>query len=341
MNLRRVAILIALGGVVVPGPAAALTCSLSAVNTIDFGSVSPLDSASSDVSAPFTVTCYAPKSEIPGAVGTTRVVNLCMSYDNGTAGASGGGNRQLANGGNNALFDLYPTGAYGPTHAGNRTGAPPGVIGQGQIILTKQTGGGANTAAVATTLTAFGRLFGGQNLLPPALYTSTLTLTVDAFWNDTKSDCAAGGAVESAPTAAQLARVEYVNECRVGTISTLDFGATGFLTSNLDAATSATVTCTNGTPFKVGLNAGNGAGATTSVRKMTRTSAPLGTVDYGLYSDPGRSVNWGNDTGAGTDTQNGTGAGTVSNYPIYGRVPPQDTPEAGDYLDVIVLSVVF
>jgi spore coat protein U-like protein len=109
----------------------------------------------------------------------------------------------------------------------------------------------------------------------------------------------------------------------------------------VDAATSASVTCTSGTPYKVGLSAGNGVGATTSARKMTRTSAPLSTVSYGLYRDLARSQNWGNDTAGGTDTPSGTGAGTVTSYPIYGRVPPQATPEPGDYLDTIVLSVVF
>ena len=325
-----------------PQAQAALSCSLASVNPLDFGAVSPLDAAATDVTSPFTITCRALKGDLPGPAGSTRVVNLCASYDNGSGGAGTGGNRQLLNGANIATFDLYPTGAYGPTHWGNRNGAPAGTVAQATVTLTKTGGPGTTpTAPQSTVLTAYGRLFGGQNTLPPETYTSTLTLTVDAFWNDLKNDCAAGGAVESAPSAAQLVTVAYQNECRVGTVSTLDFGSSGFLTSNLDATTSVSVTCTSGTPYRVGLDAGVGAGATTSSRRMTRTAAPLSTVDYGLYRDAGRSLNWGNDSAVGSDTQNGTGSGTAASYPIYGRVPPQATPEPGDYLDTIVLGVVF
>ncbi len=325
-----------------PPAHAALSCSLSSVNTIDFGAVSPLDAAATDVLSPFTITCQALRSDIPGPVGSTRVVNLCSSYDDGTGGASGGGNRQLLNGSDPAIFDLYPTGAYGPTHWGSRSGSPTGTVVQASVTLTKPAGAGTTpTAPQSTSPTAYPRLFGGQNTVPPATYVSTMTLTAEAFWNDVKSDCAAGGTVLSAPTASQLVTVAYQNECRVGTVSMLDFGTSGFLTANLDASTSVSVTCTSGTPFKVGLDAGTGAGATTGSRKMTRTSAPLSVVDYGLYRDLGRSLNWGNDTAAGTDTENGTGTGGAAAYPIYGRVPPQNTPEPGDYLDTIVLSVVF
>lgn len=331
------ALLLAFG--LAPSPARALTCTL-AVNPIDFGTLSPLDAASADVSAGFTASCAAAKNEIPGAMGTTRTANICVSYDNGSGGASAGGNRQLANGGNNALFDVYTTAARGPTHWGSRTGTPAGDVAQAQFVLTKTPGGGL-TAPVVTSFTAYARLFAGQGLLPPGTYASTLTITVDAFWNDVKSDCAPGGATAGTVSAAQLASVIYQSECRVGTINSIDFGASGFLTSNLDAASSVSVTCTNTTPYRIGLDAGTGAGATTALRKMTRTTAPFGTVDYGLYRDLGRTLNWGNDTAAGTDTQNGTGTGTAASYPIYGRVPAQPTPRPGNYLDTVVLSVVF
>lgn len=321
--------------------AEALTCVLAAVNTIDFGVPSPLDAAHTDVSTTFTVTCQAPKSEIPGAVGTARIVNLCASYDNGSAGASAGGNRRLANGADHALYDLYTSAAYGPTHWGNRNGVPTGTVAQGQVMLVKSAGGGGNTAPASASFTAFARLFGGQTVLRPATYTSSLNVTVDAFWADVKNDCAAGGAVESAASSAQLATLTYQSECRVGTISSLEFGTSGFIAASIDAATSVSLTCTRTTPFKVGLGPGSAAGATTSSRKMTRTAPPLSTVDYGLYRDPARTQNWGNDTAGGTDTANGAGSGTASSYAIYGRVPPQVTPEPGDYQDTVVLTVAF
>lgn len=340
MSRRAAALLGLVALAATPAPARALSCTLT-VNPIDFGTLSPLDGVSADVSATVTASCSAAKNEITGPIGSTRTANICVGYDNGSGGASPGGNRQLASGADTAVYDVYTTAARGPSHWGSRSGTPAGDVAQAQFVLTKTAGGGPTTAPVATTFTTYARLFASQTTLPPGTYASTLTVTVEAFWNDVKSNCAAGGAPAGTTSAAQLASVIYQAECRVGTINSLDFGSSGFLTANLDAASSVSVTCTNTTPYRIGLNEGTGAGATTALRRMTRTTAPFSTVDYGLYRDLGRTLNWGNDTAAGTDTQNGVGSGTAASYPLYGRVPSQPTPQPGSYLDTVVLSVVF
>ena len=323
-----------------PLPAqAALSCSLSGVSTLDFGAPSPLDAGSSDVAPSFTVTCTADLRDLPGRPGSTRSANLCVSYDNGTGGPSAGGNRLLTGAGGNALFDLYPTAAYGPTHWGARSGAPTGIVVQAFAIFTKPSG--RTVAPASASVTPYARLFGGQNLLPPGIYASTLTVTVEAFWSDVKGDCGAGGTVLSTASSPQTATVAYRNECRAGTIPDLDFGTIGFLTANLDALTTVSVTCTAGTPYRIGLDAGTSAGATASSRRLTGVSPPNSQVGYGLYRDSARTQPWGNDTATGADTQNGSGTGAAAGYTIYGRVPPQDTPQPGDYRDTIVLAVVF
>lgn len=334
--------LIALAAAAFPLRASAvLSCTLSGVSTLDFGAPSPLDATSTDVSQPFTITCNADRADLAGS-STTRSANLCVSYDNGTGGASGGGNRQLAGGAGNAVFDLYASGAYGPVHWGSRAGAPAGDVLQTSVTFTRPSGRNATSVAPqSTVVTTYARLFGGQSTVPPGTYASTLTLTVEAFWSDVKADCGAGGTPNSAPSAAQVATVAYRSECRVGTIPDLSFGAIGFLTANVDASTPVGVTCTSGTPYAVGLDAGTGVGATTASRRLTRVMPPSSTVDYGLYRDAARTQNWGNDTAAGSDTQAGVGAGLAQTYPIYGRVPPQATPEPGDYRDTVVLTVAF
>src|ERR1700744_5359078 len=61
----------------------------------------------------------------------------------------------------------------------------------------------------------------------------------------------------------------------------LAFGTYG--SSQTDASTSVSVTCTNGTSFTVALDAGTGSGGTTTLRKM---SGPGGaTLNYALYSN--------------------------------------------------------
>lgn len=101
----------------------------------------------------------------------------------------------------------------------------------------------------------------------------------------------------------------------------LNFGTSGVLDTNVDAETTLDVTCTDTTPYNIGLNAGNVTGSTVGNRLMVGTTASDGaTVAYQLYQDPARATIWGNTQG--TDTLGGVGAGTTQSIPVYGRVPP-------------------
>src|SRR6478752_10354774 len=108
--------------------------------------------------------------------------------------------------------------------------------------------------------------------------------------------------------------------CTVNSASTLNFGTQGVLSTNVNQTSTIQVTCTNTTPYNIGLDVGTGSGATVAVRKLTSGGA---TVNYSLYTDAGRATLWGNTVG--TDTQAGTGNGTQQNYTVYGRIPAQTT----------------
>src|SRR5690349_4483422 len=112
--------------------------------------------------------------------------------------------------------------------------------------------------------------------------------------------------------------------CTVNSASTLNFGNQGILSTNVDQTSTIQVTCTNTTPYNIGLDAGTGSGATVTTRKLTSGGA---TVNYTLYSNSGRTTVWGNTVG--TDTVTGTGNGSGQNFTVYGRVPPQTTPAPG------------
>lgn len=116
----------------------------------------------------------------------------------------------------------------------------------------------------------------------------------------------------------------------------LSFGSTGLISGSIDSSSSVTVTCTDSTPYNVGLDAGTGAGATVASRKM---SAGLSTVNYTLYQNAGRTTIWGNSVG--TDTASGTGDGSAQVLTVYGRVPAQTTPVAGSYSDTITVTVTY
>ena len=104
----------------------------------------------------------------------------------------------------------------------------------------------------------------------------------------------------------------------------------------MDQTSAIQVTCTNTTPYNIGLSAGAGAGATVAVRKMT---SGANTVNYTLYSNSGRTTVWG--VTVGTNTVAATGNGAAQSYTVYGRVPPQAAPAPGTYTDTITVTVTY
>ncbi|MCA8885841.1 MAG: spore coat protein U domain-containing protein [Hyphomonadaceae bacterium] len=105
--------------------------------------------------------------------------------------------------------------------------------------------------------------------------------------------------------------------------------------SPLDAETTLSVTCTNGTPYYVGMSLGDGAGASMATRRMTKSGGAQ-TLDYVLYQDTQRSVLWGD---TGVDRLSGTGDGSANTLHLYGRIPIQQTAPAGNYTDNITVTV--
>ena len=104
-----------------------------------------------------------------------------------------------------------------------------------------------------------------------------------------------------------------------------------------DTATSTlTITCTNNTIYNVGLNPGAAQGATVTARKMT---SGTNTINYGLFSDSGHSVNWGQTLG--TDTVAGTGNGAAQTLTVYGLIPGAQIAVPATYNDTIVATVTY
>lgn len=124
--------------------------------------------------------------------------------------------------------------------------------------------------------------------------------------------------------------------CAINSASSLNFGTQGVLAANVDQSSTIQVTCTNTTPYTIGLDAGTGSGATVAARKM---SSGGNTVNYALYSDAAHTTNWGN-TPSG-DTVAGTGTGAAQSFTVYGRVPPQGAPAPGNYSDTITVTVMY
>jgi spore coat protein U-like protein len=117
--------------------------------------------------------------------------------------------------------------------------------------------------------------------------------------------------------------------------SSLVFG--DYAGSTLDVTGTITVTCTSGTPYRIGLNAGNTPGATVTNRLMFGGTGGQNTLGYQLFSDAARTINWGNTIG--TNWVSGTGNGSAQPYTIYARIPANQASPQGSYTDTITASI--
>jgi spore coat protein U-like protein len=149
-------------------------------------------------------------------------------------------------------------------------------------------------------------------------------LVAPGTYNDTISSATASFTVTAVVPAA----------CTISA-TTLNFG--NYSGALIDAATALTVTCTNLTTFNIGLSAGTATGATVTTRKMT--SPALATLNYTLFRDSARTVNWGNTVGI--DTLISLGNGTAVQYGVFGRMPAGQSGNPAVYIDTIIATVTY
>lgn len=108
---------------------------------------------------------------------------------------------------------------------------------------------------------------------------------------------AAGSAQAATVTTTFQAKIIITAQCLVSA-TILDFGTSGVIAANIDQSSTITVTCTNTTPYNVGLDKGaNGASVTT---RLMKGGPSLETIAYSMWTNAGRTTNWGNTVG--TDT---------------------------------------
>lgn len=148
-----------------------------------------------------------------------------------------------------------------------------------------------------------------------------------------------GTAPASAGTTTSQFRVTLTvqAECKLISSSDIAFGTTGVITAALPASGTVQVQCTNTTPYNIGLNVGSGSGASDSSRKMTSGSGS--TINYNLYRDSAHTQVWGQTINS--NTVSGTGTGAVQSHTVYGLVPVQSTPAAGNYSDTVQVTVTY
>jgi len=126
----------------------------------------------------------------------------------------------------------------------------------------------------------------------------------------------------------------------------LAFGGVSSGASNQDASSDITVQATSTLNYKVCLNAG--ANISAGVRYLEEDGAGTNTIGYYLYSDAGRTTQWGDSAGsgcAGNTYAAGAGVadvgdGAANAHTVYGRIPsvPWTVPTTG-YTDTVTATV--
>jgi spore coat protein U-like protein len=152
----------------------------------------------------------------------------------------------------------------------------------------------------------------------------------------------AGAAVYSNGTATATFNVTLTIAANCTIAATpLNFGSTGVLAAPVNQTTNLAVTCTNTTPYNIGLDAGTVTGSTVPARLLagTATGNTGTTVAYQLYQDAGRTTVWGNTQS--TNTVAGTGTGAAQSLTVYGQVAAQNTPRPDTYQSTVTATVYF
>ncbi len=163
----------------------------------------------------------------------------------------------------------------------------------------------------AQPITVYAQLTAGQVAIP-GTYTDTVSSLTTSFTISTV----------------------VVASCSI-TATSLAFG--NYSGALLNSNATLTVTCTNTTPFDIGLNAGSSNGSTVTARKMTGPASA--TLSYSLFRDSAHTLNWGNTVG--TDTLHSTGSGSGVAYTVYGQIPARLFASPGTYNDTVIATITY
>jgi spore coat protein U-like protein len=301
-----------------PSAAAAQSCNFS-ISSVNFVNVDTLSSANTDVTATVAISCT-------GVSLTT--IRICPSIGAGSGGATSSA-RQMVSGASTLNYQLYQDpgrSVVWGSYSWSFSATPPTI----DLPLALNGTG-------STTATIYARAFGGQGTVAPGTYTTSFSASDDDFLYGTTLGILPCPSIVALPQHAHptfTGTATVLGNCLV-TATDINFGSQGLLAANVDTTGSLSVTCTAGTAYNVGLDDGHQAAGPTG-RAMALGAH---TVGYGLYRDAARSLVWGSTVG--TNTAGGTGTGSAQPLAVYARVPPQATPPAGAYADIIVVTVTY
>lgn len=124
--------------------------------------------------------------------------------------------------------------------------------------------------------------------------------------------------------------------CSINNVNSVNFGNYDVFSGGDDISTGRIRVQCNATNANYTIALDGGLHGTVSNRKMTSASGNT-PLSYNLYTDPSNTIVWGNATGGGV-LVNGNGN---NNYTVYGKIPPAQDVNVGNYQDTVTVTVAF
>lgn len=311
---------------------ATTNCS-AAIVPISFGTIGL--AGNTDVSATVTVTC---NSFGLGALGTIYV-RACLYLGTGTAGVSTAPRTMQNTFGDQLQYNVYQTTNF--TSLWGDTAATRMELDLSYPVVLLAGNGTISRTFYARVPAQAGLAAGAYESSFAGIHTELRyrydepVLFLGSTW---PTSCESGG--DSGAVAIRFpftATASVSDHCVFNTVTNLAFSdVVGSISANQDQTSTIGLTCTLRTPWQLGLN--NGQNASGSIRRM-RLGTTSNYVNYELYRNAGRTLRWGNTLD--TDTLTGTGSGLTQTIDVFGRALAPQTAPAGNYKDVITVTMTF
>ncbi|WOE33221.1 MULTISPECIES: spore coat U domain-containing protein [unclassified Acinetobacter] len=135
------------------------------------------------------------------------------------------------------------------------------------------------------------------------------------------------GQVNAAATSTQFqVKIEVLSTCSVNATD-IDFGSVNSGVAATDKNGTLNVTCTNQTPYTVGLSS---SGA------MKHSTDQTATIAYQLFQSNG-TTEWNNES----NKYSGVGSGNAQQIPVLAKVSGSTNVRAGNYADTVTATVTY
>lgn len=337
-RLMLLILMLMIGSISLPRQAHAqsASCANPTINNVAFGTVNV---TTGTVNVNGTINWSCTSTGILGILLSPEAnIAMCLNLNTGTGGTQANP-RLLSNGSSTMQYQLYSNATDTQIWGSTATPATPIPLSISVFIPA-----GVILSTTVTGQTPFyAQLPGGQTTATVSTYSSTLAVTVNGSYTlntgVAPTSCTSGPNILNAGSATFVASAIVQKACIV-TANNVNLGTVPFTAVNTTASNSMSVTCSNSTPYYVGLAPSNGNTAGAGVMSGSIVGN-TNKVPYQLSSTPGPSgVIWGN-TATSTAVGNGvagTGTGLVQSLTVYATAPSANyTPDS--YSDTVTVNV--